>query len=83
MPTLTNEKCTACNRGAPLVTEAEIQELKPKFQIGSWWSEKVFNGWSASSTSRTLHPLSPSRIAWATWPRRKGIIRRFSPNGGG
>ena len=34
MPTLTNEKCTACQRGAPLVTDAEIRELKP--QIPSW-----------------------------------------------
>ena len=34
MPTLTNEKCTACNRGAPLVTDAEIRELKP--QIPDW-----------------------------------------------
>ena len=34
MPTLTNEKCTACQRGAPLVTDAEMRELKP--QIPSW-----------------------------------------------
>ena len=34
MPTLTNEKCTACNREAPLVTDAEIRELKP--QIPDW-----------------------------------------------
>ena len=34
MPTLTTEKCTACNREAPLVTDAEIRELKP--QIPDW-----------------------------------------------
>ncbi len=34
MPTLTNEKCTACKSGAPLVTEAEIRELK--LQIPDW-----------------------------------------------
>ncbi len=34
MATLTNEKCTACRRDSPRVTEAEIQELKP--QILDW-----------------------------------------------
>ena len=29
MSTLTNEKCTACRRDSPRVTEAEISELKP------------------------------------------------------
>jgi 4a-hydroxytetrahydrobiopterin dehydratase len=31
---LTSEKCTACRRDSPLVTEAEVQELKP--QIPQW-----------------------------------------------
>jgi 4a-hydroxytetrahydrobiopterin dehydratase len=30
MSLLTNEKCTACRRDSPRVTEAEIQELKPQ-----------------------------------------------------
>jgi 4a-hydroxytetrahydrobiopterin dehydratase len=34
MAGLTNEKCTACRRESPLVTEAEIQELKP--QVPDW-----------------------------------------------
>ena len=34
MPELTNEKCVACRRDAPRVTEAEIAELKP--QIPDW-----------------------------------------------
>lgn len=34
MDALTNEKCTACRRDSPVVTEAEIQELKP--QIPEW-----------------------------------------------
>jgi 4a-hydroxytetrahydrobiopterin dehydratase len=34
MSTLTNEKCTACRRDSPSVTETEIQELKP--QIPEW-----------------------------------------------
>jgi 4a-hydroxytetrahydrobiopterin dehydratase len=34
MGALTNEKCTACRRDSPLVTEAEIQELKP--QLPDW-----------------------------------------------
>lgn len=34
MAVLTNEKCTACRRDSPLVTEAEIQELKP--QVPDW-----------------------------------------------
>ena len=34
MEALTNEKCTACHRDSPLVTEAEVQELKP--QIRDW-----------------------------------------------
>ncbi len=34
MDALTNEKCTACRRDSPLVTEAEVQELKP--QIPDW-----------------------------------------------
>jgi 4a-hydroxytetrahydrobiopterin dehydratase len=29
MPTLSNEKCVACRRDAPQVTEAEMQELLP------------------------------------------------------
>jgi len=29
METLANEKCTACRRDSPLVTEPEIAELKP------------------------------------------------------
>jgi 4a-hydroxytetrahydrobiopterin dehydratase len=29
MNALTNEKCAACRRDSPLVTEAEIEELKP------------------------------------------------------
>jgi len=34
MDALTNEKCTACRRDSPLVTEAEVLELKP--QIPEW-----------------------------------------------
>lgn len=34
MEQLTQQKCTACNKDAPLVTEAEIAELKP--QIPDW-----------------------------------------------
>jgi 4a-hydroxytetrahydrobiopterin dehydratase len=34
MDALTNEKCTACRRESPTVTEAEISELKP--QIPEW-----------------------------------------------
>jgi 4a-hydroxytetrahydrobiopterin dehydratase len=34
MGILTNEKCTACRRDSPQVTEAEIQELKP--QVPKW-----------------------------------------------
>ncbi len=34
METLTNEKCTACRRDSPRVTQAEIDELKP--QIPEW-----------------------------------------------
>jgi 4a-hydroxytetrahydrobiopterin dehydratase len=32
--TLINEKCTACRRDSPLVTDSEMQELKP--QIPDW-----------------------------------------------
>jgi 4a-hydroxytetrahydrobiopterin dehydratase len=39
MATLTNEKCTACRRDSPRVTEAEIQELKP--QIPEWTLAEV------------------------------------------
>lgn len=34
MTALTSERCVACRRDAPRVTEAEIAELKP--QIPSW-----------------------------------------------
>ena len=34
MSILTNEKCTACRRDSPQVTEAEVQELKP--QVPDW-----------------------------------------------
>jgi len=34
MAALTSEKCTACRRDSPRVTEADIQELKP--QIPEW-----------------------------------------------
>ncbi|MBV8886732.1 MAG: 4a-hydroxytetrahydrobiopterin dehydratase [Chroococcidiopsidaceae cyanobacterium CP_BM_RX_35] len=34
MEKLTQQKCTACNKDAPLVTEAEIAELKP--QLPDW-----------------------------------------------
>lgn len=34
MSALTGEKCTACRRDSPLVTEAEVVELKP--QIPQW-----------------------------------------------
>ncbi|MGA8595107.1 MAG: 4a-hydroxytetrahydrobiopterin dehydratase [Bryobacteraceae bacterium] len=34
MTILTNEKCTACRRDSPQVTEAEIRELKP--QVPDW-----------------------------------------------
>ncbi|HEX8712561.1 MAG TPA: 4a-hydroxytetrahydrobiopterin dehydratase [Terracidiphilus sp.] len=34
MGTLINEKCTACRRDSPHVTQAEIQELKP--QVPDW-----------------------------------------------
>jgi 4a-hydroxytetrahydrobiopterin dehydratase len=34
MALLTNEKCTACRRDSPRVTDADIQELKP--QIADW-----------------------------------------------
>jgi 4a-hydroxytetrahydrobiopterin dehydratase len=39
MATLTNEKCTACRRDSPQVTEAEIQELQP--QIPEWSRAEV------------------------------------------
>jgi len=50
MGTLTTEKCTACNRDSPLVTDSDIRELKP--QIPDWMLverdgiqrlERVFN----------------------------------------
>lgn len=34
MSTLTNEKCTACRRDSPRVSESDIQELKP--QVPDW-----------------------------------------------
>ena len=34
MSELTGEKCVACRRGAPTVTESEVGELKP--QIPDW-----------------------------------------------
>jgi 4a-hydroxytetrahydrobiopterin dehydratase len=34
MGALPNEKCTACRRDSPLVTDSEMQELKP--QIPDW-----------------------------------------------
>jgi len=34
MSALLNEKCAACRRDSPLVTEADIQELKP--QVPDW-----------------------------------------------
>jgi 4a-hydroxytetrahydrobiopterin dehydratase len=34
MSALTNEKCTACRRDSPRVTETELDELKPK--IPEW-----------------------------------------------
>jgi 4a-hydroxytetrahydrobiopterin dehydratase len=34
MGALTEEKCAACRRDSPLVTEAEIRELKP--QVPEW-----------------------------------------------
>jgi hypothetical protein len=34
MSTLTNEKCTACRRDSPQVTEAEIRDLKR--QVPDW-----------------------------------------------
>jgi 4a-hydroxytetrahydrobiopterin dehydratase len=39
MATLTNEKCTACRRDSPRVTEADVQELKP--QIPDWGLAEV------------------------------------------
>jgi 4a-hydroxytetrahydrobiopterin dehydratase len=39
MATLTNEKCTACRRDSPRVTEADIQELRP--QIPEWTLAEV------------------------------------------
>jgi 4a-hydroxytetrahydrobiopterin dehydratase len=39
MTTLTNDKCTACRRDSPRVTEAEIQELRP--QIPEWTFREV------------------------------------------
>ena len=34
MSTLTHEKCTACRRDSPRVSESDIQELKP--QVPDW-----------------------------------------------
>jgi 4a-hydroxytetrahydrobiopterin dehydratase len=34
MGALTNEKCIACRRDSPLVTQADIQALKP--QVSDW-----------------------------------------------
>lgn len=39
MARLTNEKCTACRRDSPRVTEADIQELRP--QIPEWTLTEV------------------------------------------
>jgi 4a-hydroxytetrahydrobiopterin dehydratase len=39
MSTLTNDKCTACRRDSPRVTEAEIQDLRP--QIPEWTFTEV------------------------------------------
>ena len=83
MGALANEKCTACRRDSPLVTEAEMLELRP--QIPDWTLieregiqrlERVF------SLKDFAEALS-LRIAWVLSPRRKAIIRQFSPNGDG
>jgi 4a-hydroxytetrahydrobiopterin dehydratase len=39
MAMLTSERCTACRRDSPRVTEADIQELKP--QIPEWTLAEV------------------------------------------
>jgi 4a-hydroxytetrahydrobiopterin dehydratase len=39
MATLTNEKCTACRRDSPRVTEGDVQELQP--QIPEWTLTEV------------------------------------------
>jgi len=39
MATLTSEKCTACRRDSPRVTQADIEELKP--QIPEWTLAEV------------------------------------------
>jgi 4a-hydroxytetrahydrobiopterin dehydratase len=39
MATLTNEKCIACRRDSPRVTEADMRELKP--QIPEWMLREV------------------------------------------
>jgi 4a-hydroxytetrahydrobiopterin dehydratase len=39
MAALTSERCTACRRDSPRVTEADIQELKP--QIPDWTLTEV------------------------------------------
>ena len=39
MATLTNEKCTACRRDSPRVTEADVEELRP--QIPEWMLAEV------------------------------------------
>jgi 4a-hydroxytetrahydrobiopterin dehydratase len=81
MSALTNEKCTACRRDAPLVTAAEIEELKsqlPEWTLverqGIQQLERMF------TTKDFIEALRFTNRVGAL-AEAKAIIRQFSPNG--
>jgi hypothetical protein len=79
MGALTNEKCTACRRDSPLVTDSEMQELEP--QITDWM---VVNreGYTPSACLYGKEFCRGAKLyALVLSPRLRVIIRRYSRNG--
>jgi hypothetical protein len=82
MSTLSGERCVACRRDSPRVTEAEIAELRREVSGWQLVERDGIAGSSGSSTSRVSPPRWPSPTGSAPSPRRRVTIRPSSPSGG-
>ena len=83
MGQLNQQKCVACRRDSPPVTEEEVAELQP--QVSDWdlitedgvkKLDRVFRFADFRQALDFTHVLG-------SWPKRKATIRDSLPNGGG
>ena len=82
MTELYSERCTACRRDSPHVTDAEIVELHQAVSDWGLIDESGIPSWTGSSGFATSSRRWSSPTRWARWRRRKGNHPRLTTEWG-